>query len=141
LFPLRLSNQDGHQIQVVARAVDEAGNVSPETAPLTITLDRIGPTVTAWQDGALLLGSAYDGSGVAKIEVSIDGGRSYEPVQYDGTGWTLDMTEWEGSLPQVLALIRAEDNWGNISITSLALDTSQIPWTGPILYMPLTQRR
>ncbi len=133
LFPLDLPQLDGEAMTVVARAVDEAGNVSPETEPLTIIVDNTGPTLTHALDGYMLTGTATDGSGVALVEVSLDGGASYEAAALgDGT--------WAYDLPSVLswdiALIRARDVLGNTTREVVVLAPPQTR-----TYLPVVMRR
>ncbi len=144
LFPLRLTSQDGETVQVVARAVDEAGNVGPSTEPVAITLDNRGPTVTAAQVNELLQGTASDGSGVASVEVSLDGGGHYQPVILMDERWSFDMTGWAGSAMQDFALLRAADVWGNVSRHMVPVDPGVIPTPTPTpmdrrLYLPVIQ--
>ena len=75
LFPLRLSTQDGDTVQIVARALDEAGNVGPSTESVVLTLDNRGPAITGEQIGQMLAGTASDGSDVAKVELVWMAGR------------------------------------------------------------------
>jgi hypothetical protein len=114
-FPLNITNEDGEQVQVVARAIDEAGNVGPPSDPVTITLDGVGPVITGTQDANMLLGVATDGSGVALVEVSLDGGVHYEPAALAGEDWTYNMSAWSGALPLSFGILRATDVWDNVS--------------------------
>jgi hypothetical protein len=114
-LPLQITNEDGKQVQIVARAVDSAGNVGPSSDPLTITLDGVGPVITATQNGDVLQGHASDGSGVALVEVSLDGGVHYEPAALASEDWTFDMTAWSGSPPLSFAMLRATDVYDNVS--------------------------
>jgi hypothetical protein len=121
-FPLQVTNEDGRQVQVVARAIDEAGNVGPNSKPVTITLDGVGPVITGTQDAETLQGYASDGSGVALVEVSLDGGVHYEPAALTGEDWTFDMSTWSGSPPQTFVMLRATDVWDNVSHAVLMMD-------------------
>jgi hypothetical protein len=116
MYPLQLGNRDGETITVTARAVDEAGNVGPASDPMTITLDNAGPQLTASQTGLLLEGTIHDGSGVASLEISLDGGAHYEPVALAGENWSFGMFPWPGSTPLNFAMLRGTDVWGNDSI-------------------------
>jgi hypothetical protein len=136
-FPLNIANEDGKQIQVVARAIDEAGNVGPASDPVTITLDGVGPVITGTQDANLIQGRATDGSGVALVEVSLDGGISYEPADLTGEDWTFDMTSWSGSLmlPLSFAMLRATDVHDNVSHAVAPVDIGLMR-----VYLPLVMR-
>ncbi|MBX3001788.1 MAG: VCBS repeat-containing protein, partial [Caldilineaceae bacterium] len=133
LFPLRLGEVDGETVQVAVRAVDRAGNVGA-AATTTVTVDTVGPTVQAVQGGAALIITAQDGSGVAGVEVSLDGGGSYAPAQVSGAGWRFALP----TDPPALALIRAADTWGNQSATFASVDEN-VDIKYPI-YLPTIQR-
>jgi hypothetical protein len=115
LFPLWLTSQDGETVEVVARAVDQAGNVGPETAPVPITLDNRGPSLTASQNEGWLEGTVSDGSGVAWLQISLDGGAHYQPMTIAGEAWSFELSSWAGSWPLPFAMLRAADVWGNIT--------------------------
>jgi hypothetical protein len=132
LFPLWLTSQDGATTEVVARAIDQAGNVGPETVPLTIILDNRGPSMTATQRNGWLEGTASDGSGVASVSISLDGGVHYQPVALAGEEWSFQMSSWEGSPPQPFAMLRAADVWGNVTHELLPVETADHR-----LYLPL----
>jgi len=145
LFPLRLTSQDGETVQLVARAVDEAGNVGPNSESVALTLDNRGPRITATQVGDQLQGTASDGSGVASVELSLDGGEHYQQVTLMGEEWSFEIAGWEGSALQDFALLRAADIWGNVSRHMVPLDPSVVPTpTPPVLderlYLPMLQR-
>jgi len=134
LFPLRLGQMDGQTVQVSVRAVDRAGNVGATTAT-TVTVDTVGPTVSATQDGSALVIAAQDGSGVATVAVSLDGGKSYTQAQAVGTGWRFALSF---GLTDGVALIRATDVWGNQSAVATPVDADV---TGTIsIYLPTIQR-
>ena len=132
LFPLWLTSQDGTTVEVVARAVDQAGNVGPETAPLAITLDNRGPSMTASQVEGWLEGTVSDGSGVASVSVSLDGGAHYQPVALAGEAWSFELSSWAGSWPQPFAMLRAADVWGNVTHELLPVEIEY-----QRLYLPL----
>jgi hypothetical protein len=121
-FPLQITNEDGKQVQIVARATDSAGNVGPSSDPVTITLDGVGPVITGTQNADLLQGHATDGSGVALVEVSLDGGVHYEPAVLAGEDWTFDMTMWSGATPLSFAMLRATDVYDNVSHAVIPLE-------------------
>jgi hypothetical protein len=133
LFPVRLGSVDGQAIAVAVRAVDRAGNVGA-AATTTITVDTVGPAVQAVQEGAALRIAVQDGSGVAAVAVSLDGGGSYAPAQADGAGWRVSLPVG----PPDLALVRAVDRWGNQSVTALA--TAEVEAGGAVIYLPAIQR-
>ncbi|MGD8472611.1 MAG: hypothetical protein PVH59_00715, partial [Anaerolineae bacterium] len=135
LFPLWLTSQDGVTAEIVARAVDQAGNVGPETDPLPIILDNRGPSMTAAQIEGWLEGTASDGSGVASVSVSLDGGVHYQPVILEGEAWSFDLSSWAGSLPETFAMLRAVDLWGNVTRELLPVEIEYNE-----LYLPLILR-
>jgi hypothetical protein len=134
-LPLQITNKDGKQVQVVARAIDSAGNVGPSSDPVTITLDGVGPVITGTQNADMLQGHATDGSGVALVEVSLDGGVHYEPAALAGEDWTFDMTAWSGSPPLPFAMLRATDVFDNVSHAVIPID-----FAPERLYLPLVLR-
>jgi hypothetical protein len=113
LFPVQFSNQDGEVIEVVARAVDEAGNVGATSAPVSITVDAVGPALTYGLDDGVVGGTATDGSGVASVEVSLDGGATYGLAALDAGSWSYDLPSSPCELELGFALIRARDMLGN----------------------------
>jgi hypothetical protein len=134
-FPLNITNEDGRQIQVRVRAIDEAGNVGDPSDPVTITLDGVGPAITGTQEANLIQGRATDGSGVALVEVSLDGGMLYEPAALAGEDWSFDMTGWLGSPPQPFAMLRATDVYSNVSHAVIPIDFEL-----QRVYLPLVMR-
>jgi hypothetical protein len=135
LFPMEFSDQDGEVIEVVARAVDEAGNVGPSSTPITVTVDNVGPAVTYAMDGQVLEGTASDGSGVALVELSVDGGLSYEPATLDDGSWSYPLSSCPGSHGLAFALIRARDELGNTT-----REVAVWPAAGFGVYLPLVVR-
>jgi hypothetical protein len=132
LFPLWLTSQDGATVEVVARAIDQAGNVGPETDPLLIILDNRGPSMTAAQTEDRLEGTVSDGSGVASVSVSLDGGAHYQPVAFDGGSWSFELSSWAGPWPEFFAMLRAVDSWGNVTRELLPVESEAHD-----LYLPL----
>ena len=126
LMPLRLTDEDGQTVQVVARAIDEAGNVGPSSEPMVITLDNKGPWFDAEIMSMELGGSISDGSGVASMRVSLDGGQSYQDAVLMGRRWRFNLSDWVGGLPQGFALLQAQDVWGNVSQSLLPMDPSRL---------------
>ena len=115
LFPLWLTSQDGETVEIEARAVDQAGNVGAVSAPMEITLDNRGPSLTASQSEGWLQGTASDGSDVAWLQISLDGGAHYAPVTVVGEAWSFELASWSGSWPLPFAMLRAADAWGNVT--------------------------
>ncbi len=130
-FPLQLTNQDGEQIEVVARAIDQAGNVGPETEPMTVWLDTVGPAITVEQPSPVMHGTVSDGSGVASVEVSLDGGASYLAAALSAGAWSFQASQ--GS-PLGLAIVRATDRWGNRTHEAVVLSVHAV-------YLPLALRQ
>ncbi|MDQ1301327.1 MAG: hypothetical protein QG637_1248, partial [Chloroflexota bacterium] len=132
-YPLRLTREDGKVVQVVARAVDEAGNVSSSTRSLAVVLDNIGPKVTLAQSGAQLRGTIRDGSGVAGLKISLDGGAHTLPVARQGENWTFDMRSWSGAL-EPWAFLVATDIHGNVTRLLAPIESPRR------LFLPLVRR-
>jgi hypothetical protein len=131
-FPVQLTNQDGEQIEVVARAIDQAGNVGPESEPMMVTLDTVGPAITVTETSGVMKGTASDGSGVASVEVSLDGGASYQPATLSEGVWTFGPAATPGSLLG-FAIVRAGDRWGNLTHEMVVLPIYEV-------YMPVILR-
>ncbi|MEM7124814.1 MAG: hypothetical protein AAF702_00720 [Chloroflexota bacterium] len=134
-MPLEISRADGRKVEVVARAVDEAGNVGSESEPVFITLDTVGPSLSVSLDGDILKGEVSDGSGVASLMVSLDGGAHYQPVQVDGGTFSFNLADWNSGSQQTLGLIRATDIYGNARSTTFPLMRVLEP--EQLLYLPL----
>ncbi len=132
-LPIALTSQDGEQVGVVARAVDEAGNHGPLSLPMTVTLDVVGPALSVTQSMNTLAGTVSDGSGVGGVWVSLDGGNTYQPASVNGNLWTYAPSGWAG--PQAgFALVRATDVWGNVSTRVVVLS-----WSASV-YLPVVRR-
>jgi hypothetical protein len=118
-FPINANGMDGERVRFVARAVDSAGNVGPQSAPVTVTLDTTGPAVTVTQStsglSGVISGTVSDGSGVALVQVSLDGGVSYQPATRFGPLWWFNRAAWNGGTPIEWVVIRALDVYGNVS--------------------------
>jgi hypothetical protein len=124
-FPLQLTNEDGEQIEVVARAIDQAGNVGPESEPVTVTLDAVDPAITVTQASLLMQGMVSDGSGVASVEVSLDGGAEFLPAALSAGAWTFDPISAPGSALG-FAIVRATDRWGNSAHEMVVLQIHEV---------------
>jgi hypothetical protein len=136
LFPLPLSGADGETVQVAARAVDEAGNVGASTDPVTFVVDSSGPVISGTLTDNRLEGTVSDGSGVALVDVSLDGGAHYQPATLTSGGWSFQMIDWSGGSRQPFAILRARDVWGNMNHEVVVVDTSRFSK----LYMPVVVR-
>jgi parallel beta-helix repeat protein len=112
------------QATIRSRAVDNSGNVQDPPAEITVTVikDTTPPTstITSPQAGAVVLtgaavtiiGAASDAGGgsVAGVEVSVDGGSTYNKA----TGTTAWSYTWTPTTPgQATIRSRAVDNSGN----------------------------
>ena len=110
---------------------EEAGNVSA-LVTTTVVIDGTSPEVTIEAVESSCWGTASDGSGVESVQISLDGGVSYQDVTYDGVGWTFDYSDWFGGPSIEVIIIRAIDIYGNV--TQLAISIA----AGPIqLYLPI----
>jgi hypothetical protein len=136
LFPLPLTGADGETIEVVARAVDEAGNVGASSDPVSIVVDRTGPSITGTTADHMLQGTVTDGSGVASLEVSLDGGGRYQPLTFTAGNWSFDLLDWAGTSSLDFAILRARDVWGNMDHAFIVTDTGGFMK----IYMPLIMR-
>ncbi|MCA9924002.1 MAG: hypothetical protein KC421_16610, partial [Anaerolineales bacterium] len=135
---------------VVASAEDKAGNVgtddgmafdvtavSPtDTTPPTVTvaLPLPGSFVT---HTVIFSGSATDAdSGIASVELSLDGGATWEPMVISGTTWSYTLDGPEG-LPMVSypAAVRATDRAGLSAADSFEFTIDEVPPTG---FIPVT---
>ena len=135
LLPLRLWSYDVESAQFVARAVDKAGNVGPDSAAVSLVLDGRGPVITATQTGDMLGGKVTDGSGVASLEVSLDGGVHYEPIALANGSWSFDLASWPSWPLMDFANLRAADLWGNASYVMAPIDIGETR-----LHLPLLMR-
>ena len=117
---------------LLARALDQAGYVRSETTPVEITLDNRGPGMTASQAEGWLEGTVGDGSGVASINISLDGGVHYQPVVLVGESWSFELSSWTGSWPRGFAMLRAVDVWGNVTHELFPVEMEY-----NLLYLPL----
>jgi hypothetical protein len=133
-FPVKLDRSDGKTITVVARAIDEAGNVGPNSAPLVMTIDNVGPQITIVNTGEVIDGTVTDGSGVVKVEVSLDGGMTFQLATLNAGAWSFDRATWSGA--QVgFVIVRATDLWDNVSQAEALLDTNTYR-----VYLPMIAR-
>lgn len=132
VFPVKLDRSDGETITVVARATDEAGNIGPASAPVTMTLDNVGPQITIVNAGNIIDGTVTDGSGVVTVEVSLDGGITFQTATLDNGTWSFDRATWQGAVVNFVT-VRATDTYGNMTSASAAL-------AGYRLLMPIVRR-
>ncbi|MBI5566352.1 MAG: FG-GAP repeat protein, partial [Chloroflexi bacterium] len=132
-LPIDAANTDGDPLQVVARAVDAAGNVGPNSAPITITLDTTGPTINVSDAGSTVSGTVFDGSGVSEVAISLDGGTTYQLATLNGSNWSFNRTTWVGGTPIAFVMIRARDVYGNESQTVDVSDVKHV-------YLPVVRR-
>jgi hypothetical protein len=131
---VKLGQADGKTITVVARAIDEAGNIGPNSAPLVMTIDNVGPQITIVNTGDVIDGTVTDGSGVVKVEVSLDGGMTFQLATLNAGAWSFDRATWNGA--QVgFVIVRATDMWDNVAQAEALLDTNTYR-----VYLPLMAR-
>jgi hypothetical protein len=88
-LPWSYLGQEGATHRLVARAVDDAGNISPASPELAVQVDAVAPVSEIRQPPAgasrpsgsfVVWGYAEDGLGVERVEVSLNGGRSWRPA-------------------------------------------------------------
>lgn len=132
----------GTHSNVVAYAADQAGNsASDNSVSFTITgpgpIDIAAPSLTilnpiygGWVTHTVTFsGTVSDGeSGVASVEVSVDGGVTFRPATISGTVWSVD---WTGTPNQAFVsfpmVVRAEDRAGNTTTTPWLFTIDEIP--------------
>lgn len=110
---------------------DLAGNVSPESSAIVVIKDTIPPTVNIIDPIAAqvigvslytVMGTAADSlSGLALVEISIDGGITWTPVS-GSSSWSYNLTALVNG-PYTVT-IRATDITGNMSTTSCSFSVS-----------------
>ncbi len=137
-LPLDVAGADGDMLQVVARAVDAAGNISPQSAPVTVVLDAVGPNLAITESLERAAGTVSDGSGVAQVRGSLDGGMTYQDATFANGAWSFDYTAWQGGASVGVVIIRAEDLHGNVSQVAAWLDASPAPFH---IYLPLVLQK
>lgn len=127
--------------------MDMAGNVITLTQPLSVDavdpLLTIGTTVTNCVGTSFTLtGDAMDShSGIASVEVSLDGGSTWNAATFNDPNWTYGATLAAGA--NTLD-VRATDNAGNVTTDShdvfsadqLALSVNGQDVTGGTIYVP-----
>ncbi len=129
---------------VTAVAEDKAGNATTDTLSFTVTgstaADTVAPalTVVTPVDGSWVTrtvqftGSTADsGSGVASVEVSVDGGSTWRPATVSGGAWSLT---WDGPEDEPFvsypAQVRAADRAGNVTAQPLQFTIDEAAPTG-----------
>ena len=114
---------------LTARAVDPRGTPGPETL-VSFVLDRAPPAVRirSHESGALIRGNvqfegtADDANGIARLSLSVDGGKTYQDLGFRGargeTEVGFSFPVQSGKLPDGAAIyhIRAEDGTGAVSV-------------------------
>ncbi len=114
---------------LTARAVDPRGTPGPETS-VSFVLDRAPPAVRirSHESGALIRGTvqfegtADDANGIARLSLSVDGGKTYQDLGFRGargeTEVGFSFPVQSGKLPDGAAIyhIRAEDGTGAVSV-------------------------
>jgi len=133
-LPLDVAGADGDTLQVVARAVDAAGNVGPQSAPVTVILDAVGPHLVITESLDRAAGTVSDGSGVLQVWVSLDGGVTYQDAVLVNGAWSFDYTAWQGGTPIGVVIVRAEDIHGNVSQAAALLNATPTQFH---IYLPL----
>lgn len=134
-FSIQPQNLPDGTYSVVMRAHDAAGNSATTTPVQTLVIDRIPPTIVVttnftnvYKNTPAITGQASDVRGVDRIDYSLDGGKSWLPVD----SFTRDALSVNFSVqPPNLddgnysVVIRAADsvgNVGNASVGTLIID-------------------
>lgn len=136
--PVTLPAGDGAKVITVTPSM---GGVAGAAATLNLTLDTTAPTLalTAPAEATTITrtvtfeGTASDdaGSGMAHVEVSLDGGYTWRRAALDGGAWNLSV-EMSGSQDRVSypARVRATDAAGNATTTPRTFAVDSTPPTG-----------
>ncbi|MEZ4592420.1 MAG: Ig-like domain-containing protein [Chloroflexota bacterium] len=145
IFRAWISTTLGTYSSVIAGAEDKAGNgatdngmsftltavSTPDTTPPTVTLTL--PAPDSWVTHTVTFsGTATDlGSGIASVEVSLDGGATWRPATVSGEDWSLIWNGPEG-LPLVSypAQVRATDRAGQTAVLPFQFTIDEIAPTG-----------
>ena len=133
---ITLPSTDGAYTVTVTPSRGTAGTA----ATLSLTLDRAAPSLTVSSPAAgayvtqtaSFAGTASDGgSGLTRVEASIDGGYTWRPATLSGAAWGLswDLTGWQdfASYP---ARVRAVDRAGNMTVVACPLTIDSEAPTG-----------
>ncbi|MCO5195130.1 MAG: right-handed parallel beta-helix repeat-containing protein [Anaerolineae bacterium] len=129
---------------IIASAADKAGNIGSSTINITATSsatsDITGPVLTVTEpaiDGyvtqeATFAGTVTDGeSGVASVEVSIDGGVVWTPTAVSGSNWTLLLPmPSDSEFVSYPGVVRAKDKAGNETLVNRVVTVDNLPPTG-----------
>jgi VCBS repeat-containing protein len=130
---------------VKAVAKDRAGNVASDSISFTVAgvspTDTISPTLSVlsplagdWFTSTVIFsGTVADAeSGVAAVEISLDGGFTWQPAAVDGVNWEFS---WEAPEDKAYisypAWVRASDQAGNTTVQARVFSIDNVPPTGP----------
>lgn len=145
VFRAWISPTVGLHSNAIAGAEDKAGNTAQANnvsftvtgvSPLDTTPPIITPTLPvdgSWVTHTVTFsGTVTDlGSGIASVEVSVDGGATWRPATVNGNDWSLT---WDGpenqSLVSYPAALRATDSAGNSSSTTLQFTIDELAPSG-----------
>lgn len=146
VFAAWVSPGTGTYNDVVAVAQDRAGNVG-QSSPVVLTItgpgsaDSTPPALTvdspapgSWVTATVTFaGTASDGgSGLASVEVSVDGGVTWTPANVSGSNWSL---AWEVPQEQEFvsypAQVRASDKAGNATVADRVVTVDNLCPRGP----------
>ncbi len=103
---------------------------------MTITGDNIGPKIAVTlANTTTLQGIVSDGSGVALVEVSLDGGATYQLAVLNNGQWSFDRTTWAGAQVN-FAIVRTTDVWDNVTQEVVTVESV----TNYRVYLPMISR-
>ncbi len=148
----RLDGQDwvqGNEVVISAdgdhglegRVTDKAGNVTHrgiavhiDTIPPVATFIMPAPGSTTWVQGMIMLGGKVSdvGSGVAGVEISLDGGMTWHTLKLVNEIWRYDWETTPLIIGEYRVFARAKDIAGNVqslgSTVIIIAPTHPAPW-------------
>ena len=125
-------DRTGNQGQSDPVGFTVSGQAAADTTPPTLAV--LSPPDGGWFTSTVVFsGTVVDGgSGVAAVEVSLDGGFTWQPATVDGANWELT---WEAPEDEEYisypAWVRARDQAGNSTMQARTFSIDNVPPNGP----------